>query len=743
MPSTYSPSLRLELIGSGEQSGTWGNTTNNNLGTLLEQSIAGVQTITTTDADYTLTNYNGVSDEARKAVLLITGPKTTIKSIIAPAVVKTYTIKNGTTGGYPIIVRPTGSTLQTAVFTGSIVGTTNVLTVTGVTSGTIYAGMTISGTSVTAGTYISGFISGSGGTGTYLTTQTVDVASTTITGSGYNGAVIPNGGTSNVYFNGTTFVTTTATIPNADQNLNGFNFKGAAASTAAGGLVEYDQMNTAILNAQNDNAGTFQKQLFTAYDTAGGTTAYTVASSGLASIAKFTGSIAITTGILTVTAVASGVLYTGMAITGTGINPATYITGQISGATGDVGTYNTNQTSAAASTAITGYAGIITNQRLRLKFNNTSPSTVTPTLSISGLAAKNIKQYDSVGAKVVPVIIANMLVDVEYDGTDYVILNPIQPLNQLFPIGVTESAGAMTVTLNPVNIDFRNSVLNPAAGDTVTTLSVSTAITLTIPSGATLGTFSANQNNLLLLAINNAGTIELAVCNQWNNINLNEANTINTTAITGAANSAITNYSTTTRSGVYFRIIGILTSTQTTAGTWATLPTMQSGGAWSPLVNQLTLGTSQTYPFVTTNASVSFTGIPSWAKRITILLSGVTTVAAGLPAIRAGSGSYEATGYDSVNNAIGASGVGSSASATTSWDLQNSGGSANVYTGQVVITKVNGTLYTISGQVRYSTSSTALSVGFKTFAGTIDRVQLLMSTGTDTFNGGTINIMWE
>jgi len=153
----------------------------------------------------------------------------------------------------------------------------------------------------------------------------------------------------------------------------------------------------------------------------------------------------------------------------------------------------------------------------------------------------------------------------------------------------------------------------------------------------------------------------------------------------------------------------------------------------------LTSGTSQS----ASGATVSFTGIPSWARRITILLSGVSTVAAGLPALRAGSGGYEASGYDSVNNAIASSTVGSSASATTSWDLQNSGGSANVYTGQIVITKVNGTLYTISGQVRYNTTSTALSVGFKTFAGTIDRVQLLMSTGADTFNGGTMNVMWE
>lgn len=180
-------------------------------------------------------------------------------------------------------------------------------------------------------------------------------------------------------------------------------------------------------------------------------------------------------------------------------------------------------------------------------------------------------------------------------------------------------------------------------------------------------------------------------------------------------------------------------ATNATNATNATTSTTCTGNSATATYAPLITGTAVT----ASGATVSFTGIPSWARRITILLSGVTTVAAGLPAIRAGSGSYEASGYDSVNNAIGTSTVGSSASATTSWDLQNSGGSANVYTGQIVITKVNGTLYTISGQVRYNSTSTALTVGFKQFAGTIDRVQLQMSTGTDTFNGGTMNIMWE
>ena len=110
MPSTYSPSLRIELIGAGEQSGTWGTTANNNLGTLLEQSVAGVQAITMVDANYTLTNYNGVTDEARKAVLVVGGTNGAIRDIIAPLVTKVYTIKNNTTGGFAINIRAASGT---------------------------------------------------------------------------------------------------------------------------------------------------------------------------------------------------------------------------------------------------------------------------------------------------------------------------------------------------------------------------------------------------------------------------------------------------------------------------------------------------------------------------------------------------------------------------------------------------------------------------------------------------------
>jgi hypothetical protein len=113
MASTFSPSLRIELIGNGDQSGTWGTTTNNNLGTLIEQGITGVETITMVNANYTLSTFNGVSDEARNAVLVVEGVNSAVRQIICPLVNKTYTISNNTTGGFAITIGgATGSTVS-------------------------------------------------------------------------------------------------------------------------------------------------------------------------------------------------------------------------------------------------------------------------------------------------------------------------------------------------------------------------------------------------------------------------------------------------------------------------------------------------------------------------------------------------------------------------------------------------------------------------------------------------------
>ena len=102
--STYTTSLKIQEIASGDQSGVWGATTNTNW-TLIEQAVAGVQSIIMANANYTLTNLNGVSDEARNMVLVVTGTNSGIYQIVAPLnQPKMYVVYNNTTGGYAITI---------------------------------------------------------------------------------------------------------------------------------------------------------------------------------------------------------------------------------------------------------------------------------------------------------------------------------------------------------------------------------------------------------------------------------------------------------------------------------------------------------------------------------------------------------------------------------------------------------------------------------------------------------------
>jgi hypothetical protein len=96
MASTYSPSLRIELIGAGEQAGTWNTTTNTNLGTLLESAIAGYVAVSVTSANQAFTASDGAADQARNAVIALTTSTSAPFAVYAPPQEKTYIIYNTT-----------------------------------------------------------------------------------------------------------------------------------------------------------------------------------------------------------------------------------------------------------------------------------------------------------------------------------------------------------------------------------------------------------------------------------------------------------------------------------------------------------------------------------------------------------------------------------------------------------------------------------------------------------------------
>jgi hypothetical protein len=94
MASTYSPNLRIELIGDGEQYDSWGDTTNENLGTVLEDAIAGLVTVSVTSANQALTIVDGSADQSRNAILVFTTTTSADFNVYAPPVSKLYVVYN-------------------------------------------------------------------------------------------------------------------------------------------------------------------------------------------------------------------------------------------------------------------------------------------------------------------------------------------------------------------------------------------------------------------------------------------------------------------------------------------------------------------------------------------------------------------------------------------------------------------------------------------------------------------------
>jgi hypothetical protein len=113
MASTYSTNLALELIGTGDQAGSWGNTTNTNLGTLVEQAISGYVTQAVSNdpaSPTTLTIPNGASGVARNMYLEFTGTLSAARDVIVPSNRKLYFVFNNTTGGFAVTVKVSGQT---------------------------------------------------------------------------------------------------------------------------------------------------------------------------------------------------------------------------------------------------------------------------------------------------------------------------------------------------------------------------------------------------------------------------------------------------------------------------------------------------------------------------------------------------------------------------------------------------------------------------------------------------------
>lgn len=207
--------------------------------------------------------------------------------------------------------------------------------------------------------------------------------------------------------------------------------------------------------------------------------------------------------------------------------------------------------------------------------------------------------------------------------TKWVLLNPANGINavsvkQLQSINATVASDALTLSLDPTSLDFRSSSLTSGVPNT---RRVGEAISLVVPSGATLGTVSATAARLALLAIDNGGTVELAVVNLAGGNNLDETTLISTTAISATATAINVIYSTTARTNVPFRVVGFVDITEATAGTWATSPTVIQGQGGQAMAAMSSLGYGQTWQDVTGQRSAGTTYTNTTGRPIMVYIA--------------------------------------------------------------------------------------------------------------------------
>lgn len=170
------------------------------------------------------------------------------------------------------------------------------------------------------------------------------------------------------------------------------------------------------------------------------------------------------------------------------------------------------------------------------------------------------------------------------------------------------------------------------------------------------------------------------------------------------------------------------------SGNWRCVTYEKANG--NPLVN-LTLGTAQN---TTSGTSIDFTSIPSWVKRITIMFNGVSTNGTSLKQVQIGSGSILTTGYTSSGAFTGTS---SSGGNSTTGFVIGGNSATDVLSGHMVLTHFGNNIWIESHTMKELPNYADMGGGDVTLSGALDRIRITTVNGTDTFDAGSVNIMYE
>jgi len=173
------------------------------------------------------------------------------------------------------------------------------------------------------------------------------------------------------------------------------------------------------------------------------------------------------------------------------------------------------------------------------------------------------------------------------------------------------------------------------------------------------------------------------------------------------------------------------------SGNAAILGSMTQGGIATP---RMVVATAQT---TTSGTTVDFTSIPSWVKKISILMDSVSTSGTSNLVLQLGAGSVETSGYSSTVVGLFNSSTVTASGPTLGFGVGVSGGASDIYTGIITLAKLSGNLWVCSGSLQKTVGNVITTAGSKTLGGTLDRIRLTATNGSDTFDGGSVNILYE
>jgi hypothetical protein len=153
--------------------------------------------------------------------------------------------------------------------------------------------------------------------------------------------------------------------------------------------------------------------------------------------------------------------------------------------------------------------------------------------------------------------------------------------------------------------------------------------------------------------------------------------------------------------------------------------------------------TSGTSVASTSGTAINFTSIPSWVKRITVMFNGVSTSGTSNIQIQIGSGSIETTSYVAGAGYAGSTNSAGSSTSTTGFVLTAGLSASSTLSGISTICNQTSNTWTESFSGAYGTGTGAFGGGYKTLSGVLDQVRITTVNGTDTFDAGSINILYE